>query len=279
MNVDGLNYTQLKWFDTATSTTPLAASQLLTTKTYYVSSVVGNCESARQPIQVTVAAAVGVPGASAQTVCGNTTLNDLTVTKDPGALLKWYSSLQSMTPLAGTTVVSSGTYYVQQVVGGCESSRVAVSVQVIQVSAPSMTSISTCAGVTIADFNTPTNNYVWYTDSTTTTALPATHVVTTGTYYIAEELSGCISSRTSVSVVVNPRPSSPSGPSKQMFNYAATVSDIQMNQPNVIWFASYQDALMQLNPLPGTTRLQTGTTYYGILTGANTVAAYRQRLK
>src|SRR5690606_35673089 len=221
MTVDGFNYTQLKWFDTATGTTPLAASQLLSTKTYYVSSVVGNCESPRQAIQVTVASAVSVPSASSQTVCGNTTLNDLVVNKDPGATLRWYNSLQSMNPLAGTTVVSSGTYYVQPAVGGCESTRVAVSVQVINVSAPAMTSIATCAGVTVGDFNTASTTYVWYTDATTTTALPTSYVLTTGNYYIAEEVSGCISARTNVSVVVNARPASPTGALKQVFNFAA----------------------------------------------------------
>src|SRR5690606_19421 len=69
MTVDGFNYTQLKWYDTATSTTALVASQLLTSKTYYVSSITGTCESARQPIQVTVSAAVPVPTAALQTVC------------------------------------------------------------------------------------------------------------------------------------------------------------------------------------------------------------------
>src|SRR5690606_25276001 len=51
MTIDGFNYTQLKWYDTATSTTALVASQLLTSKTYYVSSVTGTCESTRQPIR------------------------------------------------------------------------------------------------------------------------------------------------------------------------------------------------------------------------------------
>src|SRR5690606_8390932 len=61
MVVDGLNYVQLKWYDTATSTTPLVSSQLLTSKTYYVSSFVGNCESVRTPIQVTVLGPIAAP--------------------------------------------------------------------------------------------------------------------------------------------------------------------------------------------------------------------------
>src|SRR5690606_10149328 len=191
----------------------------------------------RQAIQVTVAAAVGVPTAvSPQTACGNTTLDDLVVTKDPNATLRWYSSTQSMTPLANNTVVSSGTYYVQQVIGNCESLRVAVAVQVINPTAPTMTSINTCEGNTIADLNTASVTYVWYTDNSTTTALPDTYVITPGTYYIAQEVSGCISTRTSVSVTVAERPESPTGLAKQTLHPSKSVSDIITNKPNVRWY-------------------------------------------
>src|SRR5690606_37476869 len=90
MTVDGFNYTQLKWYDSATGTTELPASQLLATQTSDVSSVTGACVPPRPAIQVTVAAAVGVPTAvSPQTACGNTTLDDLVVAKDPNATLRW----------------------------------------------------------------------------------------------------------------------------------------------------------------------------------------------
>jgi len=88
MIIDGFNYTQLKWYSSATSTVVLPISQLLTTSTYYVSSVVGTCESTRQAIQVTVAATVPAPTATSQVACGNSTLNDLVVTKDPSATLQ-----------------------------------------------------------------------------------------------------------------------------------------------------------------------------------------------
>ena len=269
MIIDGFNYTQLKWYSSATSTVVLPTSQLLTTTTYYVSSVVGTCESTRQAIQVTVAATVPAPTATSQVACGNSTLNDLVVTKDPSATLQWYSSMQSMIPLVGTTQVSTGTYYVQQVIGACESVRIAVAVQVINVSTPTMTSIATCDGNTIADLHPSTGTYVWYVNNTTTTALPDTFVVKSGTYYIAHEVSGCISPRTNVSVNVNARPGNATGQSNQLFGFAARVSDLQMNQPNVSWFASFNDAVKQVNQLAASHPLQDQTTYYGILTGSN----------
>ena len=270
VTIDGFNHTQLKWYDSATSATELPISILLTTGTYYVSSVTGTCVSARQAIQVTVAAVVPAPTALAQTVCGNTTLNDLVVSKDPLATLNWYSSTQSMIPLALTTVVSSGTYYVQQVIGNCESVRVPVTVQVVTVNAPTMTSISTCEGVVISDLH-PTNGttYAWYTTATSTTSLADSFVVTSGTYYIALKNGNCISTRTSVAVNVNPRPASPTGSSQQFFSTGDDISDLIMNEPNVSWFASNNDAVKQINQLPSNHKLQDKTTYYGILTGAS----------
>src|SRR5690606_31272859 len=45
-------------------------------------------------------------------------------------------------------------------------------------------------------------------------------------------------------------------------------SHIKMDQPNVSWFGSYDDAIKQINEIPKTTQLQ-DQTYYGILTNAN----------
>ena len=275
MTIDGFNYTQLKWYDTATSTTPLVASQLLTSKTYYVSSVTGTCESTRQPIQVTVSATVTAPTATFQTVCGGTTLAELAVTKDPAGTLNWYSSLQAMIPLAHTTVVTSGTYYVQQVIGNCESSKVAVQVQVTNVAVPTISVINTCEGLTIADYNVENGtNYVWFIDNnSTTTALPTTQLITSGTYYIANELSGCMSARRNVAVNVSSVPLSPTGATFQMFLFAATIGDLRMNEPNVSWFATYTDAIDQVNELPDTTPLIDKAKYYGIIVGGNNCAS------
>src|SRR5690606_11401470 len=92
------------------------------------------------------------------------TVNDLNIaTTVPGATLSWYATSQSTTPLAGTALVYSGTYYVEQLVGSCASARVAVPVQIIPTAAPLISSITVCSGTTISDYNTQTaTNYVWF---------------------------------------------------------------------------------------------------------------------
>ena len=180
------------------------ASQLLTTKTYYVSSVTGTCEAPRQAVQVTVAATVPAPSASFQTVCGGTTLADLKVTKDPLATLNWYSSLQSLIPLAQSTVAASGTYYVQQVIGNCESVKNSGSGSGNQCYG----AYGICNKYLRRHYNSRLQRangtgYVWFTDNTTTTALPGSYVITSGSYYIANEMMGCLSTRRNIAVNVS----------------------------------------------------------------------------
>ena len=272
--IEGFNYNQLKWYNSATSTTQLVSSQLLISGTYYISTFAGGCESSRQSIQVTVAAVVPTPTASFQTVCTGTQLSDLTVTKDPSAVLRWYTSLQSMIPVSENTIVSTGTYYVVQVIGECESARVAVQVQAVNVSEPTVFNITMCEGTTIGDLNTGTNNYVWYVDNTTQIPLPDSFVITSGNYYISNKVSTCISGRKLIATNVSARPQSPTGQSKQTFNYSARIANIRMNEPNLKWFATYNDAIMQVNELGVNHYLQDATTYYAIAVGQNNCGSF-----
>src|SRR5690606_37203262 len=119
------------------------------------------------------------------------------------------------------------------------------------------------------DLNTASVKYVWYTDNSTTTALPDTYVITPGTYYIAQEVSGCISTRTSVTVTVAERPESPTGPAQQTVGTTKKVSDLVTNEPNVHWCSSYDEAIRQVNELSKATPIRYKNTNYGILIGHN----------
>src|SRR5690554_3826363 len=268
VTIDGFSYNELRWYSSATSTTILASTTALTTGTYYISSFTNNiCESARQAVQITVLPNIPAPTVTTQVLCGSGhTLNDLTVGQTTGTTLNWYTSAQATTPVPGTTPALSGIYYVEQAINSCTSTRVAVPVQIIPVTSPAMTSLTVCGGTTIADYNqqVPTK-YVWYVDNTTTTPLAETTLITSGTFYIAEEISGCISNRAQVNVIVNQRPNSPTGQTIQRVPSGSTVANLQMNQPGVIWFASESEALTQTNQLSSNTVLIDGAKYYGIL--------------
>jgi len=272
VTIDGYNHNQLKWYDTASATTALSSNFAITTGTYYISTFTNNlCESARKPVQITVLPAVPAPVASAQTICNGGTIADLVVTQTPGTTLRWYTTPQSTMVLPTNTVLLSGTYYVEQVSGSCKSLRIPVNVQITNVPAPQISNMTLCDGATVGNLyiNAGTTKYIWYTNNSTANALPDTHTISTGTYYLAQEVSGCISGRTAVSVTVNSRPASPTGQLTQNFNFKATVADLVMAQSNVIWFNTYDDALKQANPLSPGASLQDNTIYYGSLISSN----------
>ncbi|MEG1022542.1 MAG: T9SS type A sorting domain-containing protein, partial [Myroides sp.] len=55
----------------------------------------------------------------------------------------------------------------------------------------------------------------------------------------------------------------------QLFNFSAKVSDLVMNEPNVKWFLSANDAAKLINELSATTPLTDATTYYGVIVTPN----------
>lgn len=279
ISIEGYTSSQLKWYSSLTATTPLSLSQVLTNGTYYISTYTNNlCESVRKAVQIVVSNNVSIPVTSTQQAfCNSATVADLVATGINGATIKWYNSAQSTTPLALNTQLYNGTYYVEQEMGPCKSARIAVAVRVVSTTAPTMTDFKLCDGATVADLylaGSTTNKYVWYLNGTTTTALPDSYVLTSGYYYVAIESYGCISNRTSVQVQVNSRPSSPTGNLVQSFNYQSKVANLVMNQPNIVWYLSYNDAVNKMNALNASDLLVDGTTYYGVIVDANSCNSY-----
>ncbi len=70
------------------------------------------------------------PTASNQSFCAvsNPTVSELTTTS--GSNIQWYAAASGGSALASATAVASGTYYVSQTQGACESSRAAVTIAV-----------------------------------------------------------------------------------------------------------------------------------------------------
>lgn len=284
ISIEGYTSSQLKWYSSLTSTQPISSSQVLTSGTYYISTFNNNlCESVRKAVQIVVANNVPIPVTSTlQAFCNSATVGDLVATGINGASIKWYNSAQSTTALTLNTQLFNGTYYVEQEMMPCKSPRIAVAVRVVSTTAPTMTDFKLCDDATVADLylaGSTTTKYVWYLNGTTTTKLPDTYVLTSGYYYVAIESYGCISNRTSVHVQVNSRPSSPTGSLVQNFNYQAKVANLVMNQPNVVWYLSYNDAINKMNALDASDLLVDGTTYYGVNVDANSCNSYPTAVK
>ena len=124
----------IKWYISATSTTPLANSTLLSTNTYYVTQTINGCESPRAAVQITVNT-TPPPTAPDFTLCDGSTVASLTAT---GTNIKWYDIDFGGAPLASNTPLVSGLYFVTQTVNGCESARNVVTVTIATPPAPNV---------------------------------------------------------------------------------------------------------------------------------------------
>ncbi|THD34259.1 MAG: hypothetical protein DI588_03690, partial [Flavobacterium johnsoniae] len=120
------------------------------------------------------------------------------------------------------------------------------------------------ANPTISNLAIQGTQVKWYASANATQELPANTTLVDGTtYYATQTVNGCESpERTLVIVILNDRLPVPQGAPLQEFEEGATIADLVVTPANVIWYASYNDAVNNTNPLPPTTPLVDGTTYY-----------------
>ena len=239
----------------ATGGTALAATDVLTTATYYASQTVNGCESARTSVSITVNSVTSAPTASAQSFFGTATVANLVAT---GTAIQWYSAATGGTALASTTALATGTYYASQTVNGCESARTAVSVTTNSVtSAPTASAQSFCGAATVANLVATGTAIQWYSAATGGTALAPTAALATGTYYASQTVNGCESARTAVSITVNSVTSAPTATATQPFCGTATVANLVATGTAIQWYVAETGG----TALAATTALATGTYY------------------
>ncbi len=262
------------WYTSMTSMTPITA--IGQSGTYYVGNENAGCYSGRVPVEISIANHQSPSVTQTQIFCGGGTVADLQAFSVQGHPFVWYTSASSTTPLATTEALVTGTYYVAEVIGGCESQRRAVSVRVVSTAAPSLSSQVVCQGTKIGDVvlsQTQGISFKWYASATATTELPANTVLTTQTYYISRVQLGCESQRAAIPVLVSQQPAAPTGDASQSFEVVSGqlvyIYDIQTAETGVVWYSSAADAAAGVNPLPNTHPLSDGVTYYGVLYSAN----------
>lgn len=121
---DGEN---IQWYANAIGGSPLAAGTLLASGSYYATQTVDGFESERVPVQVTVNVTPQPTATSPQNFVSAATVANLTAT---GTAIQWYANAIGGTALTSGTSITSGTYYVTQTLNSCESTRLAVVVNV-----------------------------------------------------------------------------------------------------------------------------------------------------
>uniref|UniRef100_UPI003751EC87 LamG-like jellyroll fold domain-containing protein n=1 Tax=Flavobacterium sp. TaxID=239 RepID=UPI003751EC87 len=138
---------------------------------------------------------------SPQVLCTGSTVTNLTAT---GTTIKWYNISTGGTALVSTTTLATGTYYVTQTIGTCESPRTAVTVTINTTAVPTATTPQTFNnGATVTNLTATGTTLKWYSVSTGGVALVSTTLLTTGLYYVSQTVSGCESTRIAVQVNIN----------------------------------------------------------------------------
>lgn len=261
-----VNATDVLWYSNATSDTPLPLNTPLVNGTsYYASQTINGCESV---LRVQVIPAINVIPAPTTTLptqlfCSEN-LNMLSDINIQGQNIKWYDAASGGNELVSTTELVTGIYYASQSIDNCESTiRLAITVNVSEISAPTATDQSFCIdeNKTINDIVVVGNDIKWYNSLTSTTVLPVTQVLETGIYYVTQEVGGCESERLPVLITIHN--TLPPVSEDQMYceGEFKTVGDLVYEGIDVKWYNS-MTGIVELD----STELLTSGTYYATQT-------------
>ena len=269
------------WYNAATGgalltsgpgfTTPVLAS----TTPYYVQSTISGCAGPRTTVTVTVNPIPAAPTAFDATICSGSSAT-LTATA-PGGSYDWYTAATG-----GTLLVSNANYttpaltiqtiyYVQSTISGCTGARTAVTVNITPIpSAPVASGATICSGTSATLAATaPGGTYAWYDSPVAGTLLISsanynTPVLTTNTsYYVQTTVTGCISPRSTVSVLVNPIPASVTASGATLCAGNSTTLTATAPGGTYDWYdAASGGTLLITNPVYNTPVLNTTISYY-----------------
>ncbi len=208
-------------------TTPIYTTYLATTTTFYVSSVLGACESARTPVTANILTSLSAPTVTSNSpICSGQTLQltgpsgGTQVTYSWSGPSSFSSTLQSPSRTNATTAMA-GTYTLTLSAPGCTSANGTTTVTVntaptVPTGVTGTTTICSGSSTTITATGGTGTGYRWYSAPTSGTLLASTAAFTTPTltsnttYHVARTNGSCESAtRLAVTVTVNPIPSAP----------------------------------------------------------------------
>ncbi|GEM_PF-5933400 len=253
------------WYLELDSSTALAPTQLLSTRTYYLSQSLSGCESSRIAVAITVFPEITNPQVADQTFCSvNARVADLIVNTSPDATAIWYTSAQGGTILTPDQLLQTGYYYVSQKRDDCESERVPIYVTVGQTPiAPVMTAVHVCGSAILANLTPqilPGAIVNWYLELDSAFPLNNHTVLNTRTYYLSQTLLGCESERIPVVVSVFPTVAVPVAANQRYCNTEVRVADLEVTlvpEAVALWYTSMQGG----TALDSNQVLQSGTYY------------------
>jgi len=122
------------------------------------------------------------------------------------------------------------------------------------------------ANPTINDLRIEGTQVKWYASADATQELSGNTLLVDGMiYYASQTINGCESpERTLVIITLNELLPTPEGATVQNFEEGATIANLVVMPSNSIWYASYDDAVNNINVLSPTTQLVDDAVYYAV---------------
>jgi gliding motility-associated-like protein len=251
----------IKWFDSLFGGNELSNTIVLAEgTTYFAMNTAGSCESLRTPITITFQPISAPSGTSPQNLCNikNPTLDNLSLS---GTLIKWYDAANGGNLLVNSTLLTnSSSYYASQTQNGCESPRIPILVNLLNIVQPLAAFPQTFCiqqNATLNNITITGQNIKWYDSLTSGTLLLNTTRLQNGTnYYASQTINGCESDRIPVLINIQNTPT-PTGDTNQSFcsTQNATLNNIEITGTNIKWYDNSN------TELPNTTLISDNATY------------------
>ncbi|WP_159469284.1 T9SS type A sorting domain-containing protein, partial [Dyadobacter sp. 3J3] len=214
----------LNWYGTnatggtASSTNPIPETSATTS--YYVSQTVNGCEGPRAKLDVTIKPLPAAPTIANPTIeyCQSVQATALTATGTTGSVL-WYTAATGGTGISSiipsTATEGTTSYYVDQTVNGCTSTRASVAVKINVTPKPAVAtpSVAYCQNATATALAASGTNLKWYltiddTNPRTTPLTPYTAKVEDYSFYVTQTgTNTCESAKAEIKVHIKPLPS------------------------------------------------------------------------
>ncbi|MBA4319754.1 MAG: hypothetical protein C0412_15245 [Flavobacterium sp.] len=258
----------IKWFDSLFGGNELPSTTILAEDaTYYAMNTAGSCESLRTAITITLQPISAPSGISPQNLCNikNPTLSNLNIT---GTSIQWYNASNGGSLLQNSTLLINGvTYYASQTQNGCESARIPIIVNLLNIIEPTTTSPQTFCiqqNATLNSIAITGQNIKWYDALTNGNLLVNTTLLQNAeTYFASQTINGCESERSPVLINIQ-NTATPTAIAPQTFcaSQNPTLNNLVITGTNIKWY----DSSTLGTVLPISTPLLNGQTYYATQT-------------
>ncbi len=255
------------------NTSPIQQTQTATNLaagTYIVSVSAANTCTNTASVTLVAPATIAAPTTTPVEYCQNTSAVALTAN---GSNLLWYANAtggtgSSSAPTPSTTTVGNVTYFVSQMVSGCESPRASLVVTIKAIpAAPAVTSPLTYCHTTVAPILTATGSgLLWYANASggagsSSAPTPSTATVGNTNYYVSQTINGCESPRANIVVNITATTAAPIVTSPIAYCQNTTATALTATGTNLLWYANASGGTgSSTAPIPSTTTA--GSTIY-----------------